>query len=138
MHSTVVQRSTCPYGTAMECIDIKNKLSLFSDHWSPRIIAELNGQQVKLAKFSGAFDWHAHADADEMFLVLQGSFTMEFRDHSVELTEGQMLVVSRGVEHRPVAESECSVLLVEPDGLVNTGDGTTTERSTCGQWLTDR
>ena len=119
----------------MHSIDLDQALTRFKDHWSPRIVAELNGQHVKLAKFSGAFEWHSHADADEMFLVLRGSFTMEFRDHSVELTEGQMLVVPRGVEHRPVADAECAVMLVEPAGLVNTGDGDETERSTCGQWL---
>ena len=119
----------------MQNIDLNEKLSCFSDHWSPRIIASLNGQEVKLAKFEGAFDWHSHADADEMFLVLDGSFTMEFRDHSVELSKGQMIVVPKGVEHRPVAEIECSVLLVEPAGLVNTGDGEETERTTRGTWL---
>jgi mannose-6-phosphate isomerase-like protein (cupin superfamily) len=92
---------------------------------------------VKLAKFSGAFEWHSHADADELFLVLQGSFTMEFRDRSVELGEGQMLVVPRGVEHRPVAETECAVLLVEPAGLVNTGDAATSDRTTSGIWIDD-
>jgi len=117
-------------------IDVQEKLSRFSDHWSPRIIASLNGQEVKLAKFEGAFDWHSHADADEMFLVLDGSFTMEFRDRSVELSKGQMIVVPKGVEHRPVAEAECSVLLVEPTGLVNTGDGEKTDRTTSGAWLT--
>jgi mannose-6-phosphate isomerase-like protein (cupin superfamily) len=116
-------------------IDINEKLECFSDHWSPRIIASLNGQEIKLAKFKGAFDWHSHADADEMFLVLDGSFTMEFRDRSVELKKGQMIVVPKGVEHRPVAEAECSVLLVEPTGLVNTGDGEKTDRTTSGTWL---
>ncbi|MGY8753678.1 MAG: cupin domain-containing protein [Phycisphaerales bacterium] len=119
----------------MQNIDLNEKLSCFNDHWSPRIIASLNGQEVKLAKFEGAFDWHVHADADEMFLVLEGSFTMEFRDHSVELSKGQMIVVPKGVEHRPVAETVCSVLLVEPAGLVNTGDGEATERTTSGTWL---
>ena len=119
----------------MDAIDLADKLELFSDHWSPRIVAALNGQEVKLAKFIGAFDWHSHAEEDEMFLVLKGSFTMEFRDRSVELSEGQMLVVPRGVEHRPVAESECCVMLVEPAGLVNTGDGETSEKSTTGTWI---
>ena len=119
----------------MQKIDVHEKLSRFSDHWSPRIIASLNGQEVKLAKFKGAFDWHSHADDDEMFLVLDGSFTMEFRDRSVELSKGQMIVVPRGVEHRPVAEAECSVMLVETAGLVNTGDGEETERTTSGTWL---
>ena len=119
----------------MQRIDLEEKLSRFSDHWSPRIIASLNGQEVKLAKFEGAFDWHSHADADEMFLVLEGSFTMEFRDHSVELSEGQMIVVPKGVEHRPIAKAECSVMLVEPAGLINTGDGEATERTSARDWL---
>ena len=119
----------------MQNIDLNKKLECFSDHWSPRIIASVNGQEVKLAKFEGAFDWHSHADADEMFLVLDGSFTMEFRDRSVTLSKGQVIVVPKGVEHRPIAETECSVLLVEPAGLVNTGDGEETERTTRGAWL---
>ena len=116
----------------MNVIDLGEKLERISDHWSPRIIAALNGQEVKLAKFIGAFDWHAHPDEDEMFLVLKGTFTMEFRDRSVEVGEGQMLVVPRGVEHRPIAEHECSVMLVEPAGLVNTGNADTSERTTTG------
>lgn len=119
----------------MECIDIDRKLECFADHWSPRIIANANGQDIKLAKFAGAFDWHAHEDADELFLVLDGSFTMEFRDHSVDLRKGQMIVVPRGIEHRPVADQECAVLLCEPAGLLNTGDGPETERSTSGEWI---
>ena len=116
-------------------IRLSDALATFSDHWSPRIIAELNGQQVKLAKFIGAFDWHSHADEDEMFLVIDGSFTMEFRDRSVDLNQGDMIVVPRGVEHRPVAEEECSVMLVEPTGLVNTGDLEASEKTTTGIWL---
>ena len=119
----------------MQNIDLNEKLSCFRDHWSPRIIASLNGQEVKLAKFDGAFDWHSHAGADEMFLVLDGSFTMEFRESSVELSKGQMIVVPKGVEHRPVAKAECSVMLIEPAGLVNTGDGKSTDRTTSGTWL---
>ena len=116
----------------MECIDLSHELSRFDDHWSPKIIANLNGQDVKLAKFSGDFHWHTHSDADELFFVLKGSFTMEFRDRSVDVGEGQIVVVPRGVEHRPVAETECSVLLFEPTGLLNTGDGPVTDRSTPG------
>ena len=119
----------------MKNIDLNEKLACFTDHWSPRIIASLNGQEVKLAKFEGAFDWHSHADADEMFLVLEGAFTMEFRDRSVELTKGQMIVVPKGVEHRPVAEAECAVMLVEPAGLINTGDGEETDRTTTSTWI---
>ena len=124
------------YDAVMKSVDINEKLSLFDDHWSPRIIAEVNDQEVKLAKFEGAFEWHSHADADELFLVLSGSFVMEFRDRSVRIEKGQMIVVPKGVEHRPVAdEGGCSVLLVEPKGLVNTGDGKTSERSTTGTWI---
>ena len=119
----------------MDVIDLSDKLDLFSDHWSPRIVAALNGQEVKLAKFIGAFDWHSHADADEMFLVLDGSFTMEFRDRTVELSEGQMIVVPKGVEHRPSATKECSVMLIEPAGLVNTGDAEPSEKTTSGEWI---
>ena len=123
------------YHLCMKNIDIDQKLSIFTEHWSPKIIASANGQDVKLAKFSGSFDWHSHADADEMFLVIDGEFTMEFREHAVELKSGQMIVVPKGVEHRPVAESECSVMLIEPAGLVNTGDGEKTDRSTSGEWI---
>ena len=119
----------------MDVIDLESKLTLFEDHWSPRIVAAMNGQEVKLAKFLGAFDWHAHTDEDEMFLVLHGSFTMEFRDRSVRLGPGQMIVVPKGVEHRPVAEEECAVMLVEPAGIVNTGDAATSERTTTGKWI---
>ncbi|MDG1899692.1 MAG: cupin domain-containing protein [Phycisphaerales bacterium] len=119
----------------MQCINIERKLGIFSDHWSPRIIANANGQDIKLAKFSGAFDWHAHDDADEMFLVIKGGFTMEFRDRSVALQEGQMIVVPRGIEHRPVADQECAVLLCEPAGLLNTGDGPESDRTTSGEWI---
>ena len=122
----------------MNPIDLSQALDRFDDHWSPRIIAELNGQQVKLAKFLGEFPWHAHPEEDEMFLVLEGSFTMEFRDHSVELHEGQMLVVPRGIEHRPVATQEYAVMMVEPAGLVNTGDSEVSDRTTTGTWITEQ
>lgn len=119
----------------MDSIRLKSALGRFDDHWSPRIIADVNGQHIKLAKFSGDFQWHSHADADEMFLVLEGSFTMEFRDRTVDLEEGDMIVVPRGVEHRPVTSTECSVMLVEPAGLVNTGDSEASMNSTSGIWL---
>jgi mannose-6-phosphate isomerase-like protein (cupin superfamily) len=119
----------------MQSIDLQEKLSRFNDYWSPRIIASLNGHVVKLAKFCGEFDWHTHTDADEMFLVLEGSFKMEFRSHSVNLSKGQMIVVPRGVEHRPVAEAECSVMLVEPAGLLNTGDSEKSDYTTSGIWI---
>jgi len=105
-----------------EKVNLAEKLSRFHDHWSPRIVGELNGQQVKLAKFQGEFVWHKHDDEDELFLVIQGHFRMEFRDRSVDLFEGEFLIVPRGIEHRPVAEREVHVLLFEPAGTLNTGD----------------
>lgn len=106
----------------MNKINISEKLALFNDHWNPRIIGELNGQQVKLAKFQGEFVWHKHDNEDELFYVLQGKFNMEFRDKIVELKEGEMLIVPRGVEHKPVAEDEVTVMLFEPASTLNTGD----------------
>lgn len=106
----------------VERIDLSEKLSRFDERWSPRIVAELNGQHVKLAKLEGEFVWHSHADEDELFLVLKGKLTIELRDGAVVLAPGQMVVVPRGVEHRPVADGEVHVLLFEPAGTLNTGD----------------
>ena len=106
----------------MNKINIKDKLSLFSDHWNPRIVGALNGQHVKLVKFKGEFVWHKHDYEDELFYVLEGSFNMEFRDRTVTLEQGEMIIVPMGVEHRPVAPQEVSVLLFEPAGTLNTGD----------------
>ncbi|MBL0112627.1 MAG: cupin domain-containing protein [Saprospiraceae bacterium] len=103
-------------------VNLDQKLSLFSDYFNPRIVGELNNQQVKLVKFQGEFVWHKHDHEDELFLVIHGSFTMELRDQSIELYPCEMLVVPRGVEHRPVAEHEVSVLLFEPATTLNTGD----------------
>jgi mannose-6-phosphate isomerase-like protein (cupin superfamily) len=105
----------------MQKINLAEKLGRFSAHWSPKIVAELNGQHVKLVKFRGEFVWHRHEHEDELFQVLRGSFRMEFRDRSVDLHEGEIIVVPRGVEHRPVADEEVSVLLFEPASTVNTG-----------------
>ena len=106
----------------MEKVNIANKLSLFSDHWNPRIVGELNGQHVKLAKFKGEFPWHKHDNEDELFYVLEGKFTMEFRDKTIELKQNEFLIVPKGVEHRPMAENEVSIMLFEPAGTLNTGD----------------
>jgi mannose-6-phosphate isomerase-like protein (cupin superfamily) len=103
-------------------VNLADKFALIREHWSPKIVGELNGQQVKLAKFQGEFVWHAHEGEDELFLVVDGSFEMQFRDRSVTLREGEFLIVPRGVEHRPVAEHEVSVLLFEPAGTLNTGN----------------
>ena len=103
-------------------INLKEKLSKFSDHWSPRIIAEMNDYQFKLVKIKGDFVWHNHDDTDEVFIVLEGEMKIEFKDETVKLKEGEMFVVPKGVEHKPYAEKECKIMLVEPKGVVNTGD----------------
>ena len=108
--------------THPEKVDLRQKLSLFNERWSPRVVAELNGQEVKLVKLEGEFVWHSHAEEDELFLVLEGTLRMDLRDRTIELSPGQLLVVPRGVEHRPVAEGEVHVLLFEPAGTLNTGD----------------
>ncbi len=107
---------------AIEKVNIAEKLSMFDDHWQPRIVGELNGQHVKLVKFTGPFVWHHHEVEDEMFLVVKGAFKMELRDRAVDLNEGEFLIVPRGVEHRPVAEQEAQVLLFEPATTLNTGN----------------
>lgn len=106
----------------MEKINIQQKFSQFHDHWSPRIVGELNGQQVKLVKFQGEFVWHHHEHEDELFLVVKGRFRMDFRDRQVSLEEGELLIVPRGIEHRPVAAEEVHVLLFEPASTLNTGN----------------
>ncbi len=111
-----------PHRKPIEKISLAEKLARVSDHWRPRIVAELNGQYVKLVKFAGPFLWHHHENEDEMFLVMKGRFRMEFRDRSLWLEEGEMLVVPRGVEHRPVADEEAQVLLFEPASTLNTGN----------------
>jgi mannose-6-phosphate isomerase-like protein (cupin superfamily) len=103
-------------------VNLQEKLALFHTQWDPKIIGELNGQHVKLVKFLGEFVWHHHEHEDELFLVVKGRFTMEFRDRQVPLEEGEMLIVPRGVEHRPVAEREVHVLLFEPATTLNTGN----------------
>lgn len=106
----------------MEKITLSSKLAQIHKHWSPTILAELNGQHVKASKFKGEFVWHHHEQEDELFLVIKGRFRMEFRDHTVDLAAGDMIVVPRGVEHRPVADEEVEVLLFEPAGTLNTGN----------------
>ena len=105
----------------MNKISLAEKFSRFSAHWSPKIVAELNGQHVKLVKFLGPFVWHSHEHEDELFYVVRGAFRMELRDRTVELQAGEMFVVPRGVEHRPVADREVEVMLFEPASTVNTG-----------------
>ena len=109
---------------SVDKVNIAEKLSLFDERWSPKIVGELNGQHVKLVKLLGEFVWHHHDEEDEMFLVVDGRFRMEFRDREVWIEEGEFVVVPRGVEHRPVAEEEASVMLFEPASTLNTGNVT--------------
>ena len=106
----------------MEKVNIEQKLSQFSERWSPKIVGELNGQHVKLVKLKGEFVWHKHDNEDELFFVVNGSFKMELRDKTVELNVNEFLIVPRGVEHRPVADEEVSIMLFEPSTTLNTGD----------------
>lgn len=106
----------------MEKINLLQKFDLINEYWSPKIVGDLNGQQVKLAKLKGEFVWHHHEHEDEAFFVMKGSFRMEFREKTVELNEGEMIVVPRGVEHKPVADKEVWVMLFEPATTLNTGN----------------
>lgn len=106
----------------MKVVDLKEKFSLFNEHWSPKIVGELNGQYVKLAKLKGEFVWHHHEDEDELFMVVKGKLTIRLKDQDINLQEGQFFIIPRGVEHLPVAEEECHVLLFEPKSVLNTGN----------------
>lgn len=108
-------------------VDLEQKFGGFSDHWRPRVAAQLNGQDVRLVKVQGVFPWHSHADAEEMFLVWKGRFRVEFRDRVETLEPGQFIVVPRGVEHRTAADEEAEVMIFEPSEVINTGDAPTSE-----------
>ncbi len=116
-------------------INLAEKLTRFSDHWAPRVIAEMNDYQLKLVKIQGEFVWHSHAETDEVFLVLEGEMAIELRDGRVDMKSGDLYVVPKGVEHRPVAIQECSILLIEPRGLVNTGDAGGELTAPNDQWV---
>ena len=106
----------------MEVVNINQKFSLFKEHWSPKIIGQLNGQDVKLAKIKGEFVWHDHKNEDELFYIIKGSLKIEFRDKMVTLNEGEILIIPKGVEHKPIAKEEVWVLLFEPSNIKHTGD----------------
>jgi len=106
----------------MKKINLLEKFGLFNEYWSPKIVGELNGQQVKLVKFKGEFVFHQHENEDELFMVIKGKFTMEYKDKTVEINEGEIVIVPRGVEHKPVAEEEVWVMLFEPATTLNTGN----------------
>jgi len=103
-------------------VDLGEKFSLFDDFWKPKIVGELNGQYVKLAKLKGEFVWHQHEHEDELFMVIKGALTIRLREQDIDLAEGQFFIIPRGVEHLPVAEEECHVLLFEPKSVLNTGN----------------
>ncbi len=110
-----------------QVVDLAQKFGGFSDHWRPRVAAQLNGQDVRLVKVRGVFPWHSHADAEEMFLVWKGRFRVEFRDRIETLEPGQFIVVPRGVEHRTAADEEAEVMIFEPSEVINTGDAPTSD-----------
>ena len=103
-------------------INLQDKFSKFSEHWTPKVIAEMNDYQFKLVRIEGEFVWHNHSDTDEVFIVVEGKMMIEFERETIELNQGEMYVVPRGVQHKPYAEQECKVMLVEPKGVVNTGE----------------
>jgi len=116
-------------------VNLREAIARIREPWSPRIVGALNGQHVKLARLKGAFTWHCHADADELFLVLSGTLRMELREQVVEIEPGEFFIVPRGVEHRPVAPHEVEVVLFEPEGTLNTGDADDARRVEDPEWL---
>jgi mannose-6-phosphate isomerase-like protein (cupin superfamily) len=116
-------------------INFQQKLAKFSEHWSPKIIAQMNDYHFKIAKIQGEFIWHDHPETDEVFVVLKGQLEIHFRDGSVLLREGELFVVPQGVEHKPVAEEECHILLVEPAGTLNTGDVVNERTAANNVWI---
>jgi mannose-6-phosphate isomerase-like protein (cupin superfamily) len=116
-------------------VNFKEKLALFTEQWSPKIVAQMNDYHFKVVKLQGEFIWHSHPETDETFIVVEGEMDIEFRDGAATLRKGEMLVVPRGVEHRPVAEKECHVLLVEPVGTPNTGDAGGERTVTDPDWI---
>ena len=119
----------------MKKINFKEKLSQFTDHWAPKVIAEMNDYQFKLVKIKGDFVWHQHSHTDEVFIVLEGSMSIKFEENTVELSEGEMLVVNKGNKHKPFANKECLIMLVEPKGVVNTGDATSNLTAPKDLWI---
>lgn len=119
----------------LKAININDKLNKFSDLWSPRVIAEMNDYQFKLAKVKGEFVWHSHEETDETFIVLDGELLIEFRDKKIKLNKGELYIVPKGVEHKPYAENECHIMLIEPKGIINTGEKSTKLTSKNDIWV---
>ena len=118
-----------------KAINFNTKFNQFDDHWSPRVIAGMNDYQFKLAKVKGEFVWHDHPETDEVFIVIEGFLEIEFRDGKVRIEAGEMFVVPKGVEHKPIAEHECKIMLVEPKGIINTGDTDSDMRAKNDVWV---
>tara|TARA_Y100000741_G_C18156951_1_gene519537 strand:+ start:524 stop:892 length:369 start_codon:yes stop_codon:yes gene_type:complete len=116
-------------------INLNEKFLKFSDYWSPKVIAEMNDYQFKLVKIKDEFDWHSHKNTDEVFMVIDGSMRIDFRDGFVNLSKGEMIVVPKGVEHKPFAKLECSVLIIEPRGVINTGESKSSLTAENDVWI---
>jgi mannose-6-phosphate isomerase-like protein (cupin superfamily) len=119
-----------------KAINFKNKLSLFDEQWAPKVIAEMNDYQFKIVKIEGDFVWHDHKDTDETFIIIEGNLRIDFRDGYVNLSAGEMYVVPKGLEHKPYAGKEVKILLIEPRGVLNTGDGEVNDRTAANDiWI---
>lgn len=116
-------------------INLEEKLTKFSEHWTPKVIAEMNDYQFKLVKLQGEFTWHKHDHTDEVFLVIEGEMVIEFRDREIHLSAGEMFVVPKGVEHKPRALDECKAMIIEPRGVVNTGEAESELRAENNVWI---
>lgn len=110
-------------------VNLAEKFSAFTEHWQPKLAGRVNETDIRLVKILGDFDWHSHAEEDEMFLVLKGELRMAFRDRTETVRAGEFIIVPRGTEHRPGADEECEIMLIEPSSVVNTGDGKATSRT---------
>jgi mannose-6-phosphate isomerase-like protein (cupin superfamily) len=119
----------------MDAINIEQKFSLLNEHWRPKILAELNNQVIKIAKIKGEFVWHKHESEDEFFLVMRGSMVIKLRDRNIHLKKGEFTVVPRGIEHKPVAEEECHILMFEPASTLNTGDVQNELTQETNEWI---
>ncbi|MGB1897447.1 MAG: cupin domain-containing protein [Candidatus Poseidoniaceae archaeon] len=119
----------------MKKINLEQKFSLFKEHWTPKIIAELNDYQIKIVKVEGDFVWHDHSDTDEFFFVIEGTLFIEFESETMELNAGELYVVPKGVQHRPFAHDECKVMLIEPRGVVNTGEASSDLTASNDVWI---
>ena len=119
----------------MKKINLEEKFALFNEHWTPKIISELNDYQIKIVKVEGDFVWHDHSDTDEFFFVIEGTLFIEFESETMELNAGELYVVPKGVQHRPFAQKECKVMLIEPRGVVNTGDANSDLTASNDVWV---